>query len=87
MDNVELKPAENFDVIDKPGSSSGAKVSKITKPMDDPEVPDGSRNEGLRKRHGWVAGSHKIVFIWICFTGKVHSQWSRYSLEIQSNQI
>ena len=52
MDDVELADArftpENFDVIDKPGSSSGAKVAKITKPLDDPEVPDGSWCEGLK---------------------------------------
>ena len=50
-------------MIGKPGASSGQKVAKITKPLDDPEVPDGSRNKGLRKRHGWVAGSNKIVLL------------------------
>ena len=59
MDDVDLKPAvwtdEEFAVVSN-------KVS-VTKNLDDPELPQGSRNLGLRKRHGWIAGGHKIVLL------------------------
>ena len=35
----------------------------IDEPVGEAELPPGSQNEGLRKRHGWVEGSNKIVLL------------------------
>ena len=59
MDELDLKPAvwaaEEFVVVRN-------KVN-ITKNLEDPEFPLGSRNQGMRKRHGWIAGDQKIVLL------------------------
>ncbi|XP_022294910.2 uncharacterized protein F54H12.2-like [Crassostrea virginica] len=59
MEDVELKPAvwtaAEFNVVSD-------KVS-ITKNLDDPEYPQGSKNEGMRKRHEWIVGGNKIVLL------------------------
>nr|XP_022316764.1 uncharacterized protein F54H12.2-like [Crassostrea virginica] len=63
MDDVDLADARftpvKFSVVDE---NDTGKVT-INKPFNEPVYPVGSRNEGLRKRHGWVAGSHKIVLL------------------------
>ena len=64
MDDVELKDAvftpEQFEVVD---GSNSKKMAKITKPLDDAVFPAGSKNEGMRKRHEWIAGGNKIVLL------------------------
>ena len=63
MNDVGLEDAvftaENFDVVD----ANSKKVAKITKPLDDPVVPVGSRNEGLRKRHEIIQDGHQILLL------------------------
>ena len=54
MDDFDLAAAtvtpKKFDVKLKSGQSSGgAEEVVINQPLDDPEYPQGSRNEGLRK--------------------------------------
>ncbi|XP_022301109.2 uncharacterized protein F54H12.2-like [Crassostrea virginica] len=67
MDNVDLADArftpQKFDVTVK--ATGGGKDTEviIDEPLGEAELPVGSRNEGLRKRHEWVAGSHKIVLL------------------------
>nr|XP_022311101.1 uncharacterized protein F54H12.2-like [Crassostrea virginica] len=66
MDNVDLADArftpQKFDVTLKASGGKDTEVI-IDEPLGEAELPVGSRNEGLRKRHEWVAGSHKIVLL------------------------
>ena len=59
MDDVELKPAvwtaQEFNIV-------GQKVS-ITKNLEDPEFPRGSRNEGMRKRHRITENGREILLL------------------------
>ena len=59
MDDVDLKPAvwvaQEFNVV-------GTKVS-FTKNLDEPKYPQGSQNDGLRKRHEIIQDGHQIVLL------------------------
>ena len=63
MDDVGLADAVftpvKFNVVEE---NSVNKIN-INQPLDDPEYPDASKNQGLRKRHSWVQGSRKIVLL------------------------
>ena len=67
MDNVGLADRVftqvKFPVTAKVGGGKDETEVIIDEPVGEAELPPGSQNEGLRKRHGWVAGSHKIVLL------------------------
>ena len=67
MDDYDLAEAvftaQKFDVKAKVGGAQGATEVSIDQPLEELEYPAGSENQGLRKRHEWVAGSPKIVLL------------------------
>ena len=58
-EDVELKPA----VWTAQEFPEGNNKVNITKNLDDPEFPVGSRNEGLRKRHRITEGGREILLL------------------------